>query len=347
MLSDVAGNTVAERPLHKADQLVSLHLGAVREDFKQVLLKTRRGFVQAAPGRGDDGPNILIWSAIAQLARVQVKDPFACAQQPGVGIPVTRGDAQVGLGIGQHRLCAPQRLEGFGTFDEGARGDFEPFIVFDAWIIDFPALEEIRIELLFGLGCLSGKPGTRLHVLPGQVVAGHQQRVFRFVGFPVVALPLVPQLFRVIVDALTAEEMRVQPGISLFAVAQAVQHEIDLGFGYRDITFLTSCRSFPSKWDDLPLSLWSIHLGTVGESNPNGALPIDFATPGRAIPLLAAIESRSPKQSVYAVGIFARPERQQMAQRQVCLRWGGIAGRIALPQGAESYTIARVHGLLK
>ncbi len=130
----MAGDAVAQRALEKGGQLVSFCSGTIREDLAQELLKARRAFIQAAPHRWDDGPNVLFWPALAQFARVQVKHSLPCTEQPGVGIPLPGGDAEVGLGVGEDCLGAPQRLEGFGAFDEHARCGFEPFVVFDAWV---------------------------------------------------------------------------------------------------------------------------------------------------------------------------------------------------------------------
>ena len=76
----MAGDAIAQGALQKGDQLVSFCLRAIREDFTQVSLKTRCGFVQAAPGGWDDGPNVLFWPPIAQFARFQIKHALPCAE---------------------------------------------------------------------------------------------------------------------------------------------------------------------------------------------------------------------------------------------------------------------------
>src|SRR5207249_4561904 len=108
-------------------------------------------FREPFPGRGDDRANIFLGPAITQSAGLEVDYPLTCAQQPGVRIPFTGGDTEIGLGIGQHCLGTPQCLEGFGAVNQPANRRLEPFVALQARIIRPVALEQIEIALLFGL----------------------------------------------------------------------------------------------------------------------------------------------------------------------------------------------------
>ena len=55
--------------------------------------------------------------------------------------------------------------------------------------------------------------------------------MFAFITFPVMALPFVPHALGMVVHALPAEEVAIQPGVTLFFVLQALQHELQVCFG--------------------------------------------------------------------------------------------------------------------
>ena len=91
--------------------------------------------------------------------------------------------------------------------------------------------QELRVQAFFGLGGFFGELGAGIQVDGGERAAGQQQRVFAVIALPVMALPLVPHALGVVVHALSTEEVGIEPGVSLFFVLQARQHEVQLCFG--------------------------------------------------------------------------------------------------------------------
>ena len=92
-------------------------------------------------------------------------------------------------------------------------------------------LQQLRVQTLFGLCSFLCKLGAGVQVDRSQWTTGKQQGMFAVIAFPVMALPLVPHPLGVVIHALPAEEVGIEPGVSLFFVLQAFQHELHVCFG--------------------------------------------------------------------------------------------------------------------
>ena len=128
VVSRAAGDAVAQQALQECHQGLTFLLWLVLKDLLQEVLPAWGWRLEGAPLGRDGSFEIVVRCAGREFTRVQIQHAIGAGQQPGMGVPLARGDAQVGLGIGEYRLCAFELLEGPGTSDEGAGHGSEPFV---------------------------------------------------------------------------------------------------------------------------------------------------------------------------------------------------------------------------
>src|SRR5260370_1180390 len=93
------------------------------------------------------------------------------------------------------------------------------------------------------------------------------------------ALPLVPHALGVVIHALAAEQVRVEPGISLFFVLQALQHELQVRFGKRYCLLVRDAFWLASELNDLASWwMWGVGFITPSDGQRNGALAVALST---------------------------------------------------------------------